>query len=149
MESLIGPIIEVVKFVSSPVVRYLKYHIKFNEYERKFKCAKGDLLFRKQDIESRLETELRIFGKVAKMEVKKWQEDVEEIITQDFNRQGCLFRSCQAKYLDDKTQELKEMYDKGGEISKAENLVIDTTREKGLCCLLKNFMVGMVLKQKF
>ncbi|GKV32560.1 hypothetical protein SLEP1_g41156 [Rubroshorea leprosula] len=115
---LVGPIIHIVKFVGSPIVRYLKYQIKFNNHLKQFNVSKEGLSNRKRDIESRLNTELHN-GKVAKEEVQSWLNDVEKFLARqevenEVNSRGCLSCCCRVKILEERAQEAKEIYDKGG-----------------------------------
>ncbi|GLT40130.1 hypothetical protein SLA2020_142860 [Shorea laevis] len=125
---LLGPIIEIVKCVGGPIVRYPKYQIKFNDYLKKFKVSKDNLCSRKRDIESKLSTELR-YGKVAKEEVQRWLKDVDEFIARqdvedEMNGWGCLSFCCRVKILEERAQELKEIYGRGNKYTN-ECLVID------------------------
>ncbi|GKV15917.1 hypothetical protein SLEP1_g26648 [Rubroshorea leprosula] len=117
---LVGIIIEIgkfVKFAGGGVVRYLKYQIQFNDYLEEFKAAKEDLCRRKLDIESRLEPELQC-GKVPREEVQKWLNDVDQEITRqdledEVRKWGCLSCCCRVKILEERTQEVKEIYARG------------------------------------
>ncbi|GLT40711.1 hypothetical protein SLA2020_148240 [Shorea laevis] len=115
---LVGPIIDIVKFVGSPIVRYLKYQIKFNNHLEQFNVSKEGLSNRKRDIESRLNIELH-YGKVAEEEVQTWLNDVEKFLARqevanEVNSWGCLSCCCRVKILEERAQEAKEIYDKGG-----------------------------------
>ncbi|GKV32567.1 hypothetical protein SLEP1_g41162 [Rubroshorea leprosula] len=115
---LVGPIIDIVKFVGSPIVRYLKYQIKFNNHLEQFNVSKEGLSNRKREIESRLNIELH-YGKVAKEEVQTWLNDVEKFLARqevanEVNSWGCLSCCCRVKILEERAQEAKEIYDKGG-----------------------------------
>ncbi|GLT40715.1 hypothetical protein SLA2020_148280 [Shorea laevis] len=117
MENCVGPIIQIVKSVGGPIVRYLKYQIKFNSHLEQFNVRKQGLCSRKRDIESRLNTELQ-FGKVAKEEVQTWLKDAENFIARqevedEVNSRGCLSCCCRVKILKERAQELKEIYDRG------------------------------------
>ncbi|GLT51490.1 hypothetical protein SLA2020_248960 [Shorea laevis] len=125
---LMGPIIEIVKCVGCPIVRYLKHQIKFNDYLEKFKVSKDDLRSRKHDIESKLNTELR-YGKVAKQELQRWLNDAENFIARpevedEVNGWGCLSCHCRVKILEERIRELKEIYERGERYTN-ECLVID------------------------
>ncbi|GKV32572.1 hypothetical protein SLEP1_g41166 [Rubroshorea leprosula] len=115
---LVGPIIDIVKFVGSPIVTYLKYQIKFNNHLEQFNESKEGLSNRKCEIESRLNIELH-YGKVAKEEVQTWLNDVEKFLARqevanEVNSWGCLSCCCRVKILEERAQEAKEIYDKGG-----------------------------------
>ncbi|KAK6230591.1 hypothetical protein QUC31_002109 [Theobroma cacao] len=79
--NLIGPIIEVIKFIGQPAIKYLKYHGKVKEYVDDFKQAQADLHDRKADTQKKLEEELHL-GKMPKLEVKSWFKKVEKKISQ-------------------------------------------------------------------
>ncbi|GLT96092.1 hypothetical protein SLE2022_137390 [Rubroshorea leprosula] len=140
---LVGPIIEIVKLLGGPIVRYLKYQIKFNGYLKKFKESKEGLCSQKLEIESRLETEFQLAPyHVAKAEVQEWLKDAEEfIIRQDVenevNSWGCLSCCCRAVILEERTQELKQIYDRGNRYTN-ECLIIEDDSKK-LDYDVKNF----------
>ncbi|GLT27133.1 hypothetical protein SLA2020_417180 [Shorea laevis] len=140
---LVGPIIEIVKLVGGPIVRYLKYQIKFNGYLKKFKESKEGLCRRKHEIESRLETEFQSAPyHVAKVEVQEWLKDVEEFIIREdveneVNSWGCLSCCCRAVILEERTQKLKEIHDKGDKYTN-ECLIIEDHSRK-LNYYVKNF----------
>ncbi|GLT64605.1 hypothetical protein SLA2020_370870 [Shorea laevis] len=141
---LVGPIIEIVKFVGGPIVGYLKYQIKFNDHLEQFKISKQGLCSRMHDIESRLEEELH-YGQVAKEEVQIWLKGVKEFITREdveneVNSWGCLSCCCRVKILEERAKELKEIYDQGdrytndclvGEDPSASALELQTTKLQG------------------
>ncbi|GKV51853.1 hypothetical protein SLEP1_g58477 [Rubroshorea leprosula] len=123
----IGPILEVLEFVGPPICKYLKYHRKLDDFVSNFQRLQEDLHNRKDAIESRLHAELH-FGKRKNPEVTKWLEDVVEI-TKDAQRvehkvrKGKYFsRACLGKLLEDKTQEMKLLWDKGNSL---QILVLD------------------------
>ncbi|GKV32555.1 hypothetical protein SLEP1_g41151 [Rubroshorea leprosula] len=114
---LVGSITEFVKFVGGPIVRYLKYQITFKNQLEQFNVRKERLCNQKRDVESRLNTELH-YGKVAKEEVQTWLSDVENFIARqevedEVNSRGCLSCCCRVKILEERAQELKEIYDRG------------------------------------
>ncbi|GLT96034.1 hypothetical protein SLE2022_136830 [Rubroshorea leprosula] len=114
---LVGPITEIVKFAGGPIVRHLKYQIKFNDHLEQFKISKQGLCSRMCDVKSRLEEELH-HGQVAKDEVQRWLEGVKEFIAKEdveneVNSWGCLSCCCRVKILEERAKELKEIYDQG------------------------------------
>ncbi|GLT28912.1 hypothetical protein SLA2020_038140 [Shorea laevis] len=117
-----GPILDVVKFIGPPICKYLKYHQKLNDFVSNFKRLQEDLHNRKDAVESRLHAELH-FGKRPNPEVTKWLEDVVEITNdaqqlEDKVRKGKdLSRACLGKLVDEKTQEIKLLFDKGNFLS--------------------------------
>ncbi|GLT96107.1 hypothetical protein SLE2022_137540 [Rubroshorea leprosula] len=125
---LVGPIIVIVECVGGPILRYLKYQIKFSYYLEKLKVSKDYLCTLKHDIESRLSTEL-CYGKVAKDELQRWLNDAEKFIAKpevedEVNGRGCLSCCCRVNILEERAQELKEIYDRGNKFT-SECLVID------------------------
>ncbi|GLT96031.1 hypothetical protein SLE2022_136800 [Rubroshorea leprosula] len=121
MENFVGPIIEIVKSVGGPIARYLKYQIKFNGYLEQFNVRKQHLCSRKDDIKSRLDTELH-YGVVAKEEVRIWLEEAEKFIVREdiadeVNGWGCFSCCCRVKVLQERARELQEIYDRGGSFS--------------------------------
>ncbi|EOY13027.1 Nbs-lrr resistance protein [Theobroma cacao] len=115
---LIGPIIEVIKFIGQPARKYLKNHRKFSEYVDDFKQAQADLHDRKGDIHQQLQDE-HCFGKKPKQEVESWLKKAGEKLghaqhVEDKVRKGnYLFRSCLGKLVDETTQTIKEVYGQG------------------------------------
>ncbi|GLT56927.1 hypothetical protein SLA2020_299390 [Shorea laevis] len=140
---LVGPIIEIVKLVGCPIVKYLKYQIKFNGYLKKFKESKEGLSNRKLEIEARLETQLQSTAyHVAKAEVQEWLKDADKFIARqdvedEVNTWGYLSCCCRAVILEERTQELKEIYDRGDKYTD-ECLVIEDHSRK-LNYDVKNF----------
>ncbi|GKV32569.1 hypothetical protein SLEP1_g41164 [Rubroshorea leprosula] len=120
MENFVGPIIEIVKSVGGPIVRYLKYQIKFNGHLEQFNARKQRLCSRKGDIKSILDTQLH-YGKVAKEEVQTWLEEAEEFIAKDIaaevNGWGCLSCCCRVKVLQERARELQEIYERGDSLA--------------------------------
>ncbi|GLT40125.1 hypothetical protein SLA2020_142810 [Shorea laevis] len=140
---LVGPIIEIVKLAGRPIVKYLKHQIKFNGYLKKFKESKEGLSNLKLEIESRLETQLQSTAyHVAKAEVQEWLKDADKFIARqdvedEVNSWGYLSCCCRAVILEERTQELKEIYDRGDKYTN-ECLVIEDHSRK-LNYDLKNF----------
>lgn len=98
MENFVGPILEVVKFVGGPTVRYLNYQIKFNDYLEEYKRSK----------EERWLEDVQRPWNIANEEVEKWLEDVEEFIVKqdvedEVNNHGCLSCCCRVKILEERT----------------------------------------------
>ncbi|XP_017980704.1 PREDICTED: probable disease resistance protein At4g27220 [Theobroma cacao] len=112
---LIGQIIDP---IGQSARKYLRYHRKFSEYVDDFKQAQADLNNRKMDIHQQLQDEHRP-GKKPKLEVESWFNKVEEKLdhaqrVEDKVSEGTyLFRSCLGKLLDETTQAMKTVYDKG------------------------------------
>ncbi|GLT96101.1 hypothetical protein SLE2022_137480 [Rubroshorea leprosula] len=128
---LVGPIIEIVKLVGGPIVRYLKYQINFNDYLKNFKESKEKLQRKQRDIDSTLHSQL-VHGKMAKEEVNHWLEKVEEItgpvakhVEDKIEKGGCLLRASAslAKLLEEKIQEMERVYEEGSKLP--ESLVLD------------------------
>ncbi|EOY13024.1 Nbs-lrr resistance protein [Theobroma cacao] len=115
---LIGPIIEVIKFIGQSARKCLRYHRKFSEYKEDFKQAQAELNYRKADIHQRLQEEHR-FGKKPKEEVESWFKKVEEKLGQaqrvevEVSKGKYLCRSCLGKRVDETTQAIKKVYDEG------------------------------------
>ncbi|XP_017629319.1 probable disease resistance protein At4g27220 [Gossypium arboreum] len=118
MAELVGPILEVIKFIGRPARKYLKYHRKFTEYVADFKQAQDDLLAKKADIQRQLDEECD-HGKMPKQEVERWFKKVEEKLAHAQNVEDkvskgkCLFRSSLGKLVDETTQALKEVQAEG------------------------------------
>ncbi|GKV51191.1 hypothetical protein SLEP1_g57861 [Rubroshorea leprosula] len=128
---LVAPIIEIVKLVSGPIVRYLKDQINFNDYLQNFKKLKEKLQPKQRDISLELHSQL-IYGKKAKEEVKQWLDKVEEItgpVAQDIEdkieKGGCLLRASGslAKLLKEKIKEMEQLCEDGSKLP--ESLVVD------------------------
>ncbi|XP_022764390.1 probable disease resistance protein At4g27220 [Durio zibethinus] len=75
---LLGPIVEVMKWIGDLTWRYLNNHRKLEENVNDLRRKLNDLNIRKQDIESRKDVQLRR-RKVVKKEVEKWFEDVQRM----------------------------------------------------------------------
>ncbi|GKV47817.1 hypothetical protein SLEP1_g54679 [Rubroshorea leprosula] len=139
----VGPSIEFVKLVGRPFVRYLKYQIKYNDLLQKFEQTKQLLHSRKHEIESKREAELEsALYHVVKEEVEVWLKEVEEFIgrqdvVDEVNSWGYLSCCCRAVVLEERTQELKEIYDRGDNYTR-DCLVIEDHSKK-LKCYEENF----------
>ncbi|KAG8479453.1 hypothetical protein CXB51_029852 [Gossypium anomalum] len=70
MAELVGPILDVFKFIGSKATKYLKYQREFAEYVGDFKQAQADLRTKEVDIQQQLEDEHH-FGKKPKQEAMK------------------------------------------------------------------------------
>ncbi|XP_022734552.1 probable disease resistance protein At4g27220 [Durio zibethinus] len=118
MSDLVGPILEVIKFIGRPAKRYLNYHRKFKKYVDDFKQAQAHLRVREADIQQQLQDELH-FGKNPKQEVESWFRKVEEklghaqFVEDKISKGKYLFRSCLGKLVDEATQAMKEIYAEG------------------------------------
>ncbi|GKV47815.1 hypothetical protein SLEP1_g54677 [Rubroshorea leprosula] len=127
----VGPIIEIVTKIieiANGVRRYLEDQIKFNESLEEFSRRKDDLPNQRDDIESKLRTELR-HGKVAKREVERWLNDAQTFITRpavedEVNGWGWLSWYYRVEILKERFQELEEIYERGDRYTD-ECLVID------------------------
>ncbi|GKV47828.1 hypothetical protein SLEP1_g54687 [Rubroshorea leprosula] len=131
----VGPSIEIVKLVGGRFVRCLKYQIKYNDLLQKFEQNKQDLRSRKDDIESERETQLQSAPyNIVRLEVEKWLKEVEEFVgrpdvVDEVNSWGYLSCCCQAVILEARTQELKEIYDRGDNYTR-DRLVIEDPSKK-------------------
>ncbi|MBA0654581.1 hypothetical protein Goklo_021559, partial [Gossypium klotzschianum] len=118
MAELVGPILDVIKFISRNASKYLKYQREFTEYVDDFKQAQADLHAKEVDIQQQLKDEHH-FGKMPKLEVERWFKKVEEKLThaqhvEDKVSKGkYLFRSCLGKLVDESTQAMKEVRAEG------------------------------------
>ncbi|GKV50074.1 hypothetical protein SLEP1_g56790 [Rubroshorea leprosula] len=131
----VGPSIEVVKLVGGRFVRYVKYQIKYTDLLQEFAESKQVLRSRRDDIESKRETQLQYAPyNVVRTEVEDWLKEVEEFIgrqdvVDEVNSRGCLSWSCRAVILEGRTQELKEIYDRGDNYTR-DCLVIEDHSKK-------------------
>ncbi|GLT40127.1 hypothetical protein SLA2020_142830 [Shorea laevis] len=131
----VGPSIEVVKLAGGRFVRYLKYQIKYNDLLQKFEQSKQGLCSRKRDIESERETQLQSTPyHMVRAEVEDWLREVEEFIgrpdvVDEVNSWGFLSCCCQGVILEERTQELKEIYDRGDSYTR-DCLVIEDHPKK-------------------
>ncbi|GLT96090.1 hypothetical protein SLE2022_137370 [Rubroshorea leprosula] len=131
----VGPSIEVVKLVGGRFVRYVKYQIKYSDLLQEFAQSKQVLRSRKHDIESKRETQLQSAPyNVVRAEVEDWLKEVEEFIgrqdvVDEVNSRGCLSWCCRAVILEGRTQELKEIYDRGDNYTR-DCLVIEDHSKK-------------------
>ncbi|TYI07689.1 hypothetical protein ES332_A10G243900v1 [Gossypium tomentosum] len=118
MDALIGPTLDVIKFIGRNASKYLKYQKKFTEYVDDFNQARADLRAKEADFQQQLEDEHH-FGKTPKQEIKRWFEKVEQKLghAQDvedkISKGKYLFRSCLGKLVDGATQAMKEVSAEG------------------------------------
>ncbi|XP_022734760.1 probable disease resistance protein At4g27220 [Durio zibethinus] len=118
MSDLVGPILEVIKFIGSPAIRYLNYHRKFNKHVDDFEQAQAELRASREDIQQQLQDE-HCSGKKRKREVEIWLEKVEEELGRaqrveaKVKKGKYLFRSCLGKLADEATQALKDVKAEG------------------------------------
>ncbi|GKV32630.1 hypothetical protein SLEP1_g41224 [Rubroshorea leprosula] len=127
----VGRIIE----IANDVRGYLEDQIKFNESLEEFYRRKGDLPNRRDDIESKLRTELR-HGKVAKREVRRWLNDADAFFARpaveaEVNGWGWLSLYYRVEILKERVQELEEIYERGDRYTD-ECLVIDDPSASGV-----------------
>ncbi|KAB2063501.1 hypothetical protein ES319_A10G220200v1 [Gossypium barbadense] len=118
MAELIGPILDVIKFIGHNAKKYLKFQRKFTEYVDDFNQAQADLRAKEADFQQQLEDEHH-FGKTPKQEVKRWFEKVEQKlghaqhVEDKISKGKYLFRSCLGKLVDEATQAMKEVHAEG------------------------------------
>ncbi|PPD71731.1 hypothetical protein GOBAR_DD31366 [Gossypium barbadense] len=117
MAELVGPILDVFKFIGSKASKYLKYQREFAEYvgisnEHKLTCV-----LRRQIFTSNRKTSITL-GKSQSKELE-WIKKVEEKLAhaqhvEDKVSKGkYLFRSCLGKQLDESTHAMKEVHAEG------------------------------------
>ena len=124
---LSGAILEIVKIIWAPIVKCVKYHRSLEEkmmiLHKKLEVVNS----RKEDIESRMDVELRS-GKQVKKEVKLWLENVQqmngevETIDQDVEEGKFVSRARLGKLVIKKILEVDELHQKG---SFMDRLVVD------------------------
>ncbi|KAG8480545.1 hypothetical protein CXB51_024596 [Gossypium anomalum] len=118
MAELLGPILDVIKFIGRNAGKYLKYQKKFREYVDDFNQAQADLRAKEADFQQQLE-DGHHFGKMPKQEVKRWFEKVEQKlghaqhVEDKISKGKYLFRSCLGKLVDGETQAMKEVHAEG------------------------------------
>ncbi|GKV32638.1 hypothetical protein SLEP1_g41233 [Rubroshorea leprosula] len=131
----VWPSIEIVKLVGGRFVRYLKSQIKYNDLLQKFEQSKQRLRSRKHEIESKREAQLESAPyHVATAGVEDWLKAVEEFIgrpdvVDEVNSWGYLSCCCRAVILEERIQELKEIYDRGDNYTR-DCLVIEDHPKK-------------------
>ncbi|GKV52295.1 hypothetical protein SLEP1_g58885 [Rubroshorea leprosula] len=131
----VGPSIEIVKLVGGRFVRYLKYQRKYNDLLQKFEQSKQLLHSRKHEIESKQEAQLESARyHVVKEEVEVWLKEVEEFIgrqnvVDEVNSWGYLSCCCRAVILEERTRELKDIYDRGDNYTR-DDLVMEDPSKK-------------------
>ncbi|GLT96098.1 hypothetical protein SLE2022_137450 [Rubroshorea leprosula] len=131
----VEPSIAIVKLVGGRFVRYVKYQIKYSDLLQEFEQSKQGLRSRQHDIESRRETQLQSAPyNVVRAEVEDWLKEVEEFtgrqdVVDEVNSRGCLSWCCRAVILEERTQELKEIYDRGDNYTR-DCLVIEDHSKK-------------------
>ncbi|KAK8333948.1 hypothetical protein V6Z11_A10G240300 [Gossypium hirsutum] len=118
MAELIGPILDVIKFIGRNASKYLKFQRKFTEYVDDFNQAQADLHAKEADFQQQLKDEHQ-FGKMPKQEVERWFEKVEQKlghaqhVEDKISKGKYLFRSCLGKLVDEVTQAMKEVHAEG------------------------------------
>ncbi|KAH1045846.1 hypothetical protein J1N35_036630 [Gossypium stocksii] len=118
MAELIGPILDVIRFIGRNASKYLKYQKKFTKYVDDFYQAQADLRAKEADFQQQLENKHH-FGKMPKQEVKTWFEKVEKKLGQaqhvedEISKGKYLFRSCLGKLVDEAAQAMKEVHAEG------------------------------------
>ncbi|KAL5825929.1 hypothetical protein ACOSQ3_021992 [Xanthoceras sorbifolium] len=129
----VGPIIEILKCTGPPLSNYMEYYKKREEYKQNLKRRLEELKSQKDEIETRLKVECG-FGKLQKVEVKHWLENLEMIIhdaenvEQTFKNGKCLSRIHQAKLVEKQIQRVQESLQKGNSFN---TLVIDVPPDAG------------------
>ncbi|GKV34485.1 hypothetical protein SLEP1_g42856 [Rubroshorea leprosula] len=131
------PIYDIVKDVVPTVWACVKYQLCLGDYVSKFNEKKASLLARQEVIKARIQTEAKNYpGKIESMEVKDWLDRGDKIIQgveDKVKRVGCFSHICVAKYLDEKTREVKEIFDEGEKYTKVDAiLVVDDHSRKGV-----------------
>ncbi|KAK1570846.1 hypothetical protein Q3G72_007964 [Acer saccharum] len=130
----VGPIFDILKCIGPPLCKYIEYHRKLEEYKKNLIKMVDELEGLKDEIELRLKAEVG-FGKLPKIEVKKWLENVQTIIQEaknikdTFEKVKYLSRVHQAKLVYKKIQEVKEYHQKGNSFN---SLVIDAPPPVGI-----------------
>ncbi|KAG8480546.1 hypothetical protein CXB51_024597 [Gossypium anomalum] len=118
MAELIGPILDVIKFIGRNASKYLKFQRKFTEYVDDFNQAQADLRAKEADFQQQLKDEHH-FGKMPKQEVERWFEKAEQKlghaqhVEDKISKGKYLFRSCLGKLVDEVTQAMKEVHAEG------------------------------------
>ncbi|KAB2063507.1 hypothetical protein ES319_A10G220800v1 [Gossypium barbadense] len=118
MAELIGPILDVIKFIGRNASKYLKFQRKFTEYVDDFNQAQADLRAKEADFQQQLKDEHH-FGKMPKQEVQRWFKKVEQKlghaqhVEDKISKGKYLFRSCLGKLVDEATQAMKEVHAEG------------------------------------
>ncbi|KAG4127365.1 hypothetical protein ERO13_D10G211800v2 [Gossypium hirsutum] len=121
MAELIGPILDVIKFIGRKASKYLKFQRKFTEYVDDFNQAQADLRAKEADFQQQLKDKHH-FGKMPKQAVERWFEKVEQKLVHaqhvedKISKGKYLFRSCLGKLVDEATQAMKEVH-AGGNFS--------------------------------
>ncbi|KAI9197574.1 hypothetical protein LWI28_000904 [Acer negundo] len=130
----VGPIVDILKCIGPPLCKYIEYHRKLEEYKKNLIKMVDELEGLKDEIERRLKAEGG-FGKLPKIEVKSWLENVQTIIHEakniedTFEKVKYLSRVNQAKRVVKKIQEVKEYHQKGNSFN---SLVIDAPPAVGI-----------------
>ncbi|KAK4857460.1 hypothetical protein QYF36_001021 [Acer negundo] len=130
----VGPIVDILKCIGPPLCKYIEYHRKLEEYKKNLIKMVDELEGLKDEIELRLKAEGG-FGKLPKIEVKSWLENVQTIIHEakniedTFEKVKYLSRVNQAKRVVKKIQEVKEYHQKGNSFN---SLVIDAPPAVGI-----------------
>ncbi|KAG8480541.1 hypothetical protein CXB51_024588 [Gossypium anomalum] len=118
MAEVIGPIVDVIKYIGHNASKYLKYQKKFTKYVDDFNQAQADLRAKEADFQQQLEDEHH-FGKTPKQEVKRWFEKVEQKLGQaqhvkdKISKGKYIFRSCLGQLVDEVTKAMKEVHAEG------------------------------------
>ncbi|XVF78130.1 hypothetical protein PTKIN_Ptkin14bG0104700 [Pterospermum kingtungense] len=125
----VEPALCIANCFQDPVCKCLKYHFKIKDYVENFKRITGRLNSKMEDIERKLELELRHAGKVPKKEVEDWLNNVKEMISGAQEVENKVYkgrylkRGFLGKLVEEKTQATQEILDKAP--SDSDSLVID------------------------
>ena len=124
---IVGPILEIVKMIFTPICKCCNYYRGANKYRRILRDKRQDLERRKFDTASRMRAQL-LPGKTRKQEVEGWIQDVEmmndeiEAIECKAGEGKCFSRAHIGKLAFKKIREVEELYQRG---AFTDSLVID------------------------
>ncbi|XVE50352.1 hypothetical protein DITRI_Ditri01bG0155500 [Diplodiscus trichospermus] len=142
----LGTVLDIVKFVGSPVGKYFQYHRNFNDYLESFERTRVELQSKKEGIEQVLSAERHRVGKIPRKDVETWLENVKKTIAdaEEVEKRACkgryLRRACLGKLVDEQFQEMQNLLDKGPGFS--ESLVVDAPTSSLGLPLLTSELVG-------
>ncbi|GMN68784.1 hypothetical protein TIFTF001_037835 [Ficus carica] len=131
---LAGPVIQLLQWMSAPISRCWKYHCGLKENVETLKQRMEKLNRRKEDIHSRLRTEIVEGETKLKAEVEFWLQSVEKIdaeintINQQVEAVKCFSRAGMGKNVAQKIDEVEELY-RSGEFP--DGLILQLPRQIG------------------
>ncbi|XP_022717004.1 probable disease resistance protein At4g27220 [Durio zibethinus] len=146
----VGPIFEVLKYIGGQIKSYTDHHRKLEGNVNNLKRKLDELNVRKQDLESRMEAEIRN-GKRIKNEVENWFEDVQKkntevgTIEEKFWDVSYFSRAHLGKLVCQKIEEVQRIYQQG---NFPEGVAVDGPPASGVTLPMPNLEGEIDVKER-